>query len=110
MLDEPPLIVKMLGLAGFMDDSFVMLQPKRSQFLAGGLVICVKNAANPKTFRNLDEERGVFDIDNLPRGCLGYAQRQLENVRIRFSEMNEAGRNKSIHKPRQLELADAMSV
>ena len=26
VFDEPPLIVRMLGLAGFLDDSFVILQ------------------------------------------------------------------------------------
>ena len=85
----------------------IILQSKRSQFRAGGFVIRVKNAANPKTFRDLDEQRSVFDIDDLSRGCLGYVQRQLENIRVRFSEMNEAGRNKSIHKPVQLEGAES---
>jgi hypothetical protein len=55
----------------------------------------VKNAANPKTFCDLDEQRRVFNINNLPGGRLGYVQRQLENIRVWFSETNEAGRNKS---------------
>jgi len=62
MLDEPPLIVRMRGLLGFMDDSFVILQSERSQFRARRLVIRVKNASNPQTFRDLDEHRGVFDV------------------------------------------------
>src|SRR5271170_3981353 len=86
------------------------LQSEQSQFRACGFVIRVKNAANPKTFRDLNEERGVFEIDNLPCRCLGDVQRQLENIRVRFPEMNEAGGNKSIHKCVQLELTNSMSV
>src|SRR5208337_3159973 len=65
MLDEPPLMVRMRGLACFMDGSFVIPQSERSQFLARGPIIRVKNASNPQTFRDLDEHRGVFDIDHL---------------------------------------------
>src|ERR1017187_9850417 len=93
-----------------MGDSFASLQSKRSQFGAGGFVVRVKNASNPQTFCDLDEERGVFDIDNLPRGCLGDVQRQLKNICVRFSETNEAGGNESIHKPAQLELANPMRI
>ena len=75
MLDEPPLIVRMCGLVGFMDNSFVILQPERNQFRAGGPVICVKNASNPQTFRDLSEHRGVLDIDHLPGRHLGAVQR-----------------------------------
>jgi hypothetical protein len=32
MLDEPPLIVRMRGSAGFMDDSFVILQSDEASF------------------------------------------------------------------------------
>ena len=39
MLDDPPLIVRMRGLAGFMDDSLVILQSEQSQFRACGPVI-----------------------------------------------------------------------
>jgi hypothetical protein len=49
-----------------MEDSFVIPQSERSQFRARGPVIRVKDAANPQTFRDLDEHRGVFDIDDLP--------------------------------------------
>src|SRR5664280_3025014 len=93
-----------------MGDSFAVLQSKRSQFGAGGFVVRVKIASNPQTFRNLHEHRGVFDIDNLPCRRLGYVQRQLENIRVRFSETNEAGGNESIHKPVQLELANPMRI
>ena len=41
MLDEPPLIVRMLEVAGFMNDSFAIIQSERSQFRARGLVIRV---------------------------------------------------------------------
>jgi len=34
MLDEPPLIVRMCGLFGFMDNSFDILQSERNQFRA----------------------------------------------------------------------------
>ena len=68
-----PLIVRMPGLAGFMDDSFVILQSERSQCLARGLVIHVTDAANPQTFRDLDEQRLVIDIDDLVGWHLGDA-------------------------------------
>ena len=77
MLDEPPLIVRMRTLAGFMDDPSVILQSERSQFRESGLVIRVKNTSNPQTFRDLDEHRGVFDIDFLPGWRLGDVQRNV---------------------------------
>jgi hypothetical protein len=46
-----------------MHDSFAILQSQQSQFRARGPVIRVKNAWNPQAFRDLDEHRGVFDID-----------------------------------------------
>jgi hypothetical protein len=63
MLDEPPLIVRMRGLAGFMDYSFVTLQSARNQFRARGPGIRVKNASNSQTFRDLGQQRAVFDIE-----------------------------------------------
>jgi hypothetical protein len=56
MLAEPPLIVRMRGLAGFIGNSFVIPQSKRNQFRASGAVIRVKNASNP-IWTNI----GVFD-------------------------------------------------
>jgi len=44
MLDDPPLIVSMRGLAGSMDDSSSFLQSERSQFCVRGLVIRVKES------------------------------------------------------------------
>jgi hypothetical protein len=52
MLEEPPLIVRILGLAGFMDDSFVILQSEWCDFRACGPVILGKNASNPQTSRD----------------------------------------------------------
>jgi hypothetical protein len=81
-----------------MDDSFVTPQSKRSQFRARGPVIRVKNAWNPQPFRDLDEHWGIFDIDYLPGRCLGYVQRKPKDVRVRLADVDEAGRNKRIHK------------
>jgi hypothetical protein len=64
----------------------------------------VKNASNPQTFRDLDEHRGVFDIDDLPGWRLGDVQRKPKDVRVGLAEVDEAGGNKGIHKPVQLEL------
>src|ERR1700689_5041840 len=86
------------------------LQSERSQFRASGFVIGMENAPNPKSLRALDEQRGVLDIDNLPGGSLGNVQRQFENIRVRFSETNEAGANKSIHKFVQLELSNPVGI
>jgi hypothetical protein len=47
LLDEPPLIVRMRGSAGFMGGPFVILQSERSQLRARTPVIRVKNASNP---------------------------------------------------------------
>src|ERR1700733_6979217 len=86
------------------------LQSVRSQFRASEFVIGMEDAPNPKTFRDLDEQRGVFDIDNLPGGPLGNVQRQFENILVRFSETNEAGGNKSIYKSVQLELSNPVGI
>src|SRR5450830_422092 len=93
----------MRGLTGFMSASFVILQSERSQFRARGPVIRVKNASNPQSFRDLDEHRGVFDIDYLPGWPLGDVQRKPEDVRVGLADVDEAGADKRIHKPVQLE-------
>src|ERR1017187_4941524 len=103
MLDEPPLMVRMIGSDSFMDDSFVILQSQRSQRRARGLVILVSNASNSQPFRNLNEHRGVFDIDHLPGRRLGDVQGKSKDVRIRLAEVDKARGNKSIHKSVQLE-------
>ena len=82
MLDEPPLIVRIRGSAGSMDDSSVTLQSERSQCLARGLVIRVTDAMNSQTFRDLDEQRLVIDIDNLLGWHLGDVQRKANDVRV----------------------------
>jgi hypothetical protein len=50
-----------------MDVSIATLQSARSQLRARGFVLCMKNASNLQTFRDLDEHGGIFDIDDLPR-------------------------------------------
>jgi hypothetical protein len=110
MLDEPPLIVRTRGLTGIMDEPFVILRSKRSQLCAGGLVIRVKNASDPQTSRNVDENRGVFDIDDLLRWRLGDVQREPKDVGVGLADVNKAGGNKSIYKPVHLELANAIRI
>ena len=104
------LIVRMRGLAGFINGTFVILQSERSQFRARGPVIRVKNASNPQTFRDLDEHRGVFDIDHLPGWRLGDVQRKPKDVRVGLADVDEAGGNKRIHKPVQLELSNPIRI
>ena len=110
MLDEPPLIVRMHGLTGFMDHFFVVLQSERSQFCARGLVIRVKNASNAQTFRDLDEHRRVIDVRYLPGWHLGDVQREPKDVRVEVADVDEAGGNKGIHKLIQLELANPITT
>src|ERR1019366_1535258 len=110
MLDEPPLMVRMRGLAGFMDHSFVILQSERSQFRACGPVIRVRNASNPQTFRDLYEHRGVFDIDYMPCWRWRNVQRKAKDVRVGFADVDEAGGDKRIHKPVQLELSNPIHI
>jgi hypothetical protein len=93
-----------------MDDTFVILQSERRQFCARGHVIRVKNASNPQTFRDLDEHRGVLDIDDLWRWRLGDVQRKPKDVRVGLADVDEAGGNKSIHKPVELELLNPVSI
>src|SRR5664280_906550 len=109
MLDEPPLIVRMEGLTGFMSGSFVF-QSKRSQFRARGPVIRVKNAAHPQAFGDLDEHWGVFDIDYLPGWRLDDVQRDPKDVRVGLEDVNEAGGDKRIHEPFQPELANPIRI
>ena len=110
MLDEPPLMVRMRGLAGFMDDFFVIRQSERSQFRARGPVIRVKNASNTQAFRDPDEHRGVFDIDYLSGWRLGGVQRKPKDVHIGLPNVDEAGGNKRIHKTIQLELSNPIRI
>jgi hypothetical protein len=100
----------MCALVGFIDGSFVILQSQRGQFRAGGFVICVKNASNAHAFRDLDEHRGVVDIDYLPGWGLGDVQRKPKHVRVGLGDMDEAGGNKKIHKRTELELSNPVSI
>jgi len=93
-----------------MDDSIVIPQSERSQFRARGPVIRVKNASNPQTFRDLDEHRGVFDIDYLPGRRLSDVQRKPKDLGIGLADVNEAGGNKRIHKLVQLELSNPIRI
>lgn len=54
-----------------MDDASIMVQTEGTQPCAGIGVISVQNALNPKTFRDFNEQRGVFDIDYLLGRRLG---------------------------------------
>jgi hypothetical protein len=93
-----------------MADSFAMLQSERSQSRASGFVICVKNAPNPQTLRDLDEQRRVFDIEYLSDGRLGNVQSQPIDVRVGLAKVDKAGGNKSIHKLVQFELANPIRI
>jgi hypothetical protein len=104
------LIVRVRGLAGFINGTFVILQSERSQLCARGSVIRVKNASNSQTFRDPDEHRGVFDIDHLPRWRLGDVQRKPKDIRVGLANMNEAGRNKRIDKLVELELLNPVNI
>jgi hypothetical protein len=110
MLAEPPLIVRMRGLAGFIRNSFVIPQSKRNQFRARGAVIRVKNASNPQGFRDLDEHRGVFDIDRLSNWRLSDVQCKPKDFRVGLADVDKAGGNKGIHKPVQLERSNSMRI
>jgi hypothetical protein len=53
----------------------------------------VKNASNPQTVSDLDEHRGVFDINYLPGWHLGNVQRKPKDVRVGLADVDEAGGN-----------------
>jgi hypothetical protein len=58
----------------------------------------------------MDEHRGVFDIDYLPGWRLGDVQPKPKGVRVGLADMDEAGGNKRIHKPVQLELSNPIHI
>jgi hypothetical protein len=93
-----------------MDDPLAILQSERSQFRACRTVIRVKNATNTQTFRDLDEHRGVFDIDDLPGWRLSDVQHKPKDVRVGLEEMDEAGGNERIHKSVELGLANPILI
>ena len=86
------------------------VESKLSEFCAGGLVVSMQQAANPKTISDLNKHRGVFDIDDLLGGCHGDVQGQPENRRVRFMEPDQAGGNKCIHKSVELELMNPIVI
>jgi hypothetical protein len=50
----------------------------------------VKNASDSKTFRNLDEHRRVFYIDDLPGRYLGDIESKTEDVLVGLADVYEA--------------------
>ena len=68
------------------------------------------NASNTHAFRDLDEHRGVVDIDYLPDWGLGDVQRQPKHVRVGLGDVDIAGGNEKIHKAAQLELPNPIIV
>ncbi len=70
----------------------------------------MKNASNPQTFRDLNEHRSVFDVDHVLRRRLGDVQRKPKDVHIRLADVNVTRRNKSVDKPVELELPNAMLI
>jgi hypothetical protein len=96
MLDEPPLMVTMRALAGFMKDSAAMSQSERGEPRACGLVIRMKNASNYQIFLDLDKHRGVFDIGYQPGWPVRSVQRKPKDVGIGSAKVNEAGENEGI--------------
>src|SRR5664280_419006 len=70
----------------------------------------MKNASNPQTFCDLNEHLGVFDIDYLRGFRLSDIQSKPKNVRVGLAEVDEAGRNKRIHKPVQLEFSNPIRI
>jgi hypothetical protein len=85
MLDEPPLIVRMCRqrVSWMTPSSFC--NPNEASFAQRGPVIRVKNASNPQTFRDLDEHRGVFDIDTCRAGvwAMSSASRKMSASGLR---------------------------
>jgi hypothetical protein len=84
------MIVRMLGLTGFMDVFFVILQSERSQPRARRPVIRVKNTSDPQTFGDLEEHRGIFDINHLLGWRLCDVQRKPKDVRVGLADVYEA--------------------
>jgi hypothetical protein len=70
----------------------------------------MENASNPQTFRDLNEHRCVVDVNDLPGCRLGDVQGQSKDVNIGLANVNEAGRDERVHKPVELELANAMRI
>jgi hypothetical protein len=70
----------------------------------------MKDASNPQTFRDLDEHRGVFDIDYLPDRRLRDVQRKPKDVRVWLANLDEAGGDKETHERVQIELVNPIVI
>jgi hypothetical protein len=68
------------------------------------------DAMNTAALDDMYEHRGVFDIDYLPGWRLGDVQPKPKGVRVGLADMDEAGGNKRIHKPVQLELSNPIHI
>jgi len=90
--------------------SLVLPQPERSQLRASRRVIRMENASNHQTFRDLNEHRRVFDVDDLTGWRLGDVQGESKDVNIGLANVYEARRNKRVHKPVELELANPVRI
>jgi hypothetical protein len=88
----------------------LVLQSEREEFRVRRLVVRVKNTSYPEAFRDLNEHRGVFYIQNLMCWRLSDIKRKPENVRVGLAEMDEAGGNEGIHKPIQFESANPICI
>ena len=96
MLEEPQLIVGILGLACFIAGVFVIMQAEQSQLCTRGRVFRVDNATNSQILCDLCKHQCVFNKDDLFGGHLGDIQRKPKDINIRLAEMDEAGGNKKI--------------
>jgi hypothetical protein len=70
----------------------------------------MKDASNPQTFRDLDEHRGIFDIDYLPGWRLRDVQRKPKDIGVWLADPDEAGGDKEIHERVQLELVNPIII
>src|SRR5581483_3296344 len=89
---------------------FNNLQSKRGKFGACGFVVCVMNAVDSQTLRDLDKHGTVVNINHLTDRHLGDVQRHPKNILVRFAKVDETRGNKKIYKAVELESLDAMRV
>jgi hypothetical protein len=57
----------------------------------------VQNTSNPQTFRDLYEQWGIFDINDVSFWCLGYVQRKPEDLQVWLPKVHVTGGNEEIH-------------
>lgn len=93
-----------------MHERLIVQQPKREELRVSGLVIRVENTSYPEAFRDLNEHRGIFYVQNLMRLCLCDVERKPEDIHVGLAQMDEAGGNEGIHKTVQLEGANTVRV